>query len=137
MSLLMKLQNTIQRFLSGRNGVDILSRDLNLFALFLMILDSFFNTHVIYWVGLLTFAIAIFRICSFNLAKRSAENMVYYNFRSNFITWFKSKKQHISSKKDYRYYKCSACSQKLRVPKGRGKIEITCPKCGVQFIKKT
>ena len=40
-------------------------------------------------------------------------------------------------KKIYRFYKCKQCKQKIRVPRGRGKIEITCPKCQNHFIKKT
>ncbi|MCR4675383.1 MAG: hypothetical protein K5675_10245 [Lachnospiraceae bacterium] len=40
-------------------------------------------------------------------------------------------------KKIYKFYTCSSCGQKVRVPKGKGKIEITCPKCKNTFIKRT
>ncbi|MFZ2537882.1 MAG: hypothetical protein WAX04_03145 [Oscillospiraceae bacterium] len=137
MDFLTKIRNHVQVFMYGRNGFDILSRDLNLFGFFLMLLDSLFRTHVIYWIGMLLFLIAIYRICSRNIAKRSAENRTYVAFRTPIIQWFKNQWQQFSNRKYYCYYKCSSCSQKLRVPKGKGKIEVTCPKCGKRFIKKT
>lgn len=137
MNFLTQIRNKIQNFLVGRNGVDILSRDLSLFGLILMILDLFTITHIIYWIGVLFLIISIFRICSRNITKRSAENSFYFTKRSKFINWFKNKKKHMSSKKHYRYYNCTSCNQKVRVPKGKGKIQITCPKCGFKFIKKT
>ena len=40
-------------------------------------------------------------------------------------------------RKLYHYYRCPKCRQKLRVPRGRGRIQISCPRCGTQFIKKS
>ncbi|MCD7981014.1 MAG: zinc-ribbon domain-containing protein [Clostridiales bacterium] len=40
-------------------------------------------------------------------------------------------------RKIYKFYMCPHCSQKVRVPKGKGRIEITCPKCRTTFIKTT
>ena len=39
--------------------------------------------------------------------------------------------------KTHRVYICpnKSCGQKIRVPKGKGKIEITCPKCGTEVCK--
>ena len=45
--------------------------------------------------------------------------------------------QRFALRKTYRYFSCPHCRQQVRVPKGRGKISITCPKCGTQFIKKS
>lgn len=137
MNFLNKLKSQVQRFFIGRNGVDILSRDLNFFALALMLLDSILGTFVIYWIGLLIFVIAIFRMCSKNIRKRSTENNTYIAFRTPIISRFKNRKKRSVDKKNYRYYKCSSCRQQLRVPKGKGKIEIACPKCGSKFTKIT
>jgi len=134
---LTQMRYRLQQWMYGRNGTDFLSRDLNILALSLMILGSLFRSHIVYWLGLLFFAVAFYRICSRNIAKRSAENSAYLSLRSQFINWFKKIKQKFVSRKYYRFYKCSSCKQKLRVPKGKGKIEITCPKCGLHFIKKT
>lgn len=137
MDFLSRIRNRMQSFLSGRNGFDILSRDLNFFALFLMLLDSILKTRVIYFIGLLLFIFAIYRVCSRNIAKRYAENRKYIALRTPIIQKVKNGWQQFSNRKYYRYYKCSSCKQKLRVPKGKGKIKISCPKCGLQFIKKT
>ena len=37
----------------------------------------------------------------------------------------------------YRVFGCPGCSQLLRVPKGNGRIEITCPRCGNVFDGKS
>lgn len=46
-------------------------------------------------------------------------------------------KQHAQERKHFKFFKCPACHQKIRVPKGKGRIEITCPRCGEKFVKKT
>ena len=50
---------------------------------------------------------------------------------------FRSLKDQWANRKVYHYYRCPKCRQKLRVPRGRGRIQISCPRCGTQFIKKS
>lgn len=40
-------------------------------------------------------------------------------------------------KKIYRYFSCPQCGQSVRIPRGHGKVEITCPKCSAVFQKRT
>ena len=49
----------------------------------------------------------------------------------------KKKQEYASQRKDYRFFKCPTCKQKVRVPKGKGKIKIHCPRCHNDFIKKS
>ncbi len=137
MNFLSKLRYRMQGWMVGRNGSDTLSRDMNILALVLMLSGSLFHVSALYWVGFGLFVLTMFRIFSRNRVRRSAENTAYYGWRGRAKTWFYMQKQHLASKRYYRFYKCSSCKQKLRVPKGKGKIAITCPKCGVSFIKKT
>lgn len=137
MSFLTQMRYRLQQWMYGRNGIDVLSRDLNILALAFMLLDYLLKTHIINWLGLLILAVNIYRICSRNIAKRATENQAYLTFKGHFENWFIKKKKLFSDRKYYRFYKCSSCKQKLRVPKGKGKIEITCPKCGLHFVKKT
>ncbi|MFA9381114.1 MAG: hypothetical protein ACERKO_08640 [Acetanaerobacterium sp.] len=137
MGFLSQMRDRLQRWMYGRNGADQLSRDLNIIALALMVLDFVLRTQIIYWVGLLFFFVALFRMLSRNLIKRSAENMKYYNLKSAVKNWVGTKRKHFASRKYYRYYTCTTCGQRLRVPKGKGKIEISCPKCASRFVKKT
>ena len=52
--------------------------------------------------------------------------------RVSLFTWLGG-----ANRKLYHYYRCPQCRQKLRVPRGRGRIQISCPRCGTQFIKKS
>lgn len=137
MGFFSQLRYRLQGFMYGRNGVDILSRDLNVLAFILMLLDLFLRTYVIYWVGLLVFVISLFRVLSRNVVRRSAENLKYLTLRNRVKEWFTTKRRQFADRKYYRYYTCAACKQKLRVPKGKGKIEISCPKCGNHFVRIT
>ncbi len=136
MNFLSRLRYHLQRFMYGRNGVDLLSRDLNILGLIFMVADLFLHSYVLYVLGLVCFFIAVFRSLSRNIAKRAAENSRYFNMRNRVKNWFVAKRQEFVDRKVYRYFRCATCNQRLRVPKGRGKIEITCPKCKSRFIKK-
>jgi hypothetical protein len=68
---------------------------------------------------------AIFRMLSRNTYKRYQENRKYLRLVERL------------KDRDHRYYDCPRCRQPVRVPKGKGKIAITCPKCKEKFIKKT
>ncbi len=137
MSFLSRLRYNLQRFMYGRNGVDLLSRDLNILGLIFMLADLFLHSYILYVLGLVCFFLSVFRSLSRNIAKRSAENSRYFKMRNRVKNWFTSKRQEFAGRKVYRYFRCATCSQRLRVPKGRGSIEITCPKCKSRFIKKT
>ena len=67
----------------------------------------------------------LYRFLSRNLEKRILENR-------SFLTW----KTRIKDRQN-RYYRCPNCKQTVRVPKGRGKICIKCPKCSEKFIRKS
>ena len=78
-----------------------------------------------------------FRVFSKNTAKRYQENQTYVNFRYRVITKMHKMKKEFADRKVYRFYRCPMCKQKVRVPKGRGRIAITCPKCREEFIRKS
>ena len=80
---------------------------------------------------------AYFRMFSKNIAKRSAENQWYLQKELKVKGFFQKKKRKLQSRKQYHIYKCPNCKQKIRVPRGRGKIAITCRKCGNEFIRKS
>ena len=75
--------------------------------------------------------------------KRHKENDFYMRYMGtvvNFVRLQKLKlKMFVKSKKDkeYVYFVCSTCRQVIRVPKGKNKVSIRCPKCGTTFIKRT
>ena len=78
-----------------------------------------------------------FRIFSKNFNKRYAERQSFLDYSNKVKTYLNNKNKMKKEKQVYAFFKCPSCKQKVRVPKGRGKISIHCPKCGVDFIKKS
>ena len=120
----------------GRYGNDQFNRFLIICAMVSIVL-SFFLGQVFY---ILAFAIMIytyFRMFSKNISKRSAENQWYLVRERKVRNWLDKKKRELAQRKVYHIYKCPNCRQKIRVPKGRGRIAITCRKCGTEFVKKS
>ena len=62
---------------------------------------------------------------------------IYYAVKDRIRSKFSSLRDQWNNRKLYHYYRCPQCRQKLRVPRGRGRIQISCPRCGTQFIKKS
>ena len=84
--------------------------------------------------GLIIFAYV--RMLSKKPEKRREENKVYLYRRNSVLAFFKIFWRKLKEGKTYRFYKCPKCAVVLRIPKGAGTIQITCPKCGEKFIKK-
>lgn len=132
-----KFQNALYRFMMGRYGSDQFNMFLLILAIVLMILNLFFirNTFLstIVWLILIY---SLFRTYSRNIYKRKVENDKYLSLiqpiqkRINIIK--KNREDH-----EHKYFLCPECKQTVRVPKGRGKITITCPKCNHKFDKKS
>ena len=78
-----------------------------------------------------------FRMFSKDYSRRSAENRWYLNKTYKIRSKFAGLKNWMAQSKDYHIYKCPSCKQKSRIPRGKGKIEIRCPKCSTTFIKRS
>lgn len=120
---------SIRRFMAGRYGTDRLNMTLLSVALVLVLVYSFVgNSTVKLILWILSYALmfwAIFRSLSRSTYKRYEENR-------RFLQFFDQIKD-----RQHRYYNCPKCRQRVRVPRGKGKIAITCPKCREKFVKKT
>lgn len=126
---LAKLSASFQRFMAGRYGTDRLNMVILCAGLVACLVSAFFRVPQ---VNLLLTAVsyalmiwAIFRSLSRNTYKRYQENR-------KFLQFFDRLKD-----REHRYYDCPKCRQIVRVPRGKGKISITCPKCREKFIRKT
>ena len=119
----------IRRFMAGRYGTDKLSLAILGAALVLSVISTFLGTSMAHLVlTLLSYALmywALFRVFSRNTYARYEENR-------KFLRFFDQLKD-----RQHRYYDCPRCRQQVRVPRGKGKISITCPKCREKFIKTT
>ncbi len=125
-----------QRFMSGRYGFDQLNGFLCILSLILVVLGAWLSGFL-YWLGLALLLWCYYRIFSRNIQKRYAENMKYLSLQNQAKDWLARQKLRFDQRKVYRYFKCPHCRQSIRVPRGRGRISITCPKCGTSFIKKS
>ena len=137
----MRLRNRFIRFMYGRNGVDQLGQAESFVLLALVILGLFFGRvpvvrSILYIVVLAGFIHMYFRMFSKNIAKRQKENQWFCNWRYQFAIRRNKRRVRREQRKIYSYFKCPMCKQKVRVPKGRGKVCITCPKCRQEFVRK-
>ncbi len=139
-----RMIESLQRFMYGRYGTD----QLNVALLVLSFLYAFFVGRApLPWLVLLGYipmVWVVFRMFSRNIVRRRAENdkfMKLWNPVKRFFKrgfgWCKIRVNRIKDSKTHRYFHCPDCKQTVRVPKGRGKIIIRCPKCGKEFPKTT
>ena len=131
------MRQKFMRFMQGRNGADELSKALNIVTIVLLILSMITGWTILYILALALLVYMYFRIFSKNIPKRYAENQIYRNFRYDMTIKWNNRKKQWAQRKIYRFYRCPICKQKVRVPRGRGRICITCPKCRTEFVKKS
>jgi LSD1 subclass zinc finger protein len=127
----------LKKFMTGRYGVDQLTLAIMGVSILFSVLSIFINNHVLDIINVIILIIVFYRIFSKNVSKRYQENMKFLNAWNFIKNKTKNKLKMIKDLKHYRFYKCSNCRQTLRVPKGKGKISITCPKCKTVMIKKS
>lgn len=127
------------RFMQGRYGVDTFSKFLLVVGLVVVLLSSFIGGRAVdticYVVGWAVIIYCYYRMFSKNVTKRYAENQTFLAKTYKIRCFFQSKKNEWKQRKVYHIYKCPSCGQKIRIPKGKGKIEVRCPKCTTTFIK--
>ena len=130
------MKEKLYRFMMGRYGNDQFNRFLMILAMICFIL-SLFRVPGVYLIGLLCLIYAYFRMLSRNTYKRSLENNKYLQYEYKVKRGFAGVKRNMQQRKTHHIYKCPSCRQKIRIPRGKGKIEIRCPKCGQTFMKKS
>lgn len=131
------MKEKFQRFMMGRYGADEFSRFLLVLMCVAVVLSFFIRGPIINILLLALIFYCYFRMFSRNHPKRYAENQKYLGVKNKIFHIFNREKDIAKQRKDYHFYTCPNCKQKIRIPKGKGKIEITCPKCRTQFIKKS
>lgn len=124
-------------FMQGRYGFDALSKATLIAALVCYFLSAFPFLGFFYFLYILLIAITFIRCFSKNIGARSKELYKYYNIKNKFTGWFNLKKKIWNERKTHRYFKCTKCKAVLRVPKGKGKIEVKCRVCGEKSIRKS
>lgn len=126
----------LQNFMKDRYGVDTLGMFLVCCVLAINLIESF--TGIVYFsiISFTLLVFAIYRIFSKNIVKRRIENDKYSAMMIILKRYWKVLKNNITDK-SYRYYLCPDCHQMVRVPKGHGKVIVTCPNCHKKFEKRS
>ena len=109
-------------------------------ALVLLIVNLFVRGvvgQILYFLVLAVLVYNIFRMFSKNTAARYKENVAYLKVKNRVVGRYANLRRRIRESKTHRFYKCPTCKTTVRVPKGKGKIRITCPKCGASFVRKS
>ena len=130
------IRNALQRFMYGRYGTD----QMNIFLIGVyLVLHLFYiltEVPIFYWVSFSLLIYVLFRTLSRNLEKRRGENVRFLQKAGPVIQWFRFRRT-VHRDKEHRYFKCPSCGQHLRVPRGKGKITVTCRSCGASFQEKS
>lgn len=131
------MKEKFRKFMIGRYGVDSLSKFMLGTAVVLLVFAMGFRNNFLNTLACLLVLLCYFRMFSRNYQKRAEENQKFLELKGKAATFLKREKEYFEQRKTHHIYKCPSCKQKIRVPKGKGKICITCPKCHIEFIKKS
>lgn len=126
-----KFTYKLMQFMSGRYGFDTMGRDLFVLSFLLIALDILIPGNIASLIATVMMVFAVYRMLSRNTAKRQAEQNWYMSHIGGRLYDF-TQRDH----EHYRYFRCPSCHQTLRAPKGKGRIRITCSRCGHVFEKK-
>lgn len=132
-----QLAQKLQQFMVGRYGNDEFTLFLSIAGLILGLLANFKYLGFLYYIGAILIFFGLFRTLSKNYNARRKELNWYLLWSAKPKAEIKLLINRIQERETHKYFKCKKCKAVLRVPKGRGKIEITCPKCRAKVIKKT
>lgn len=144
--------NWFHRFMVGRYGSDSLTIALLVLYFIVMLIAGLFQLFILELLGIALILWACFRMLSRNIPKRRKENEWFLRTFAPVIAWVKNasiraqgsamrrqqkaakKAAEKAERKNFCHFTCEQCGQILRVPRGKGKIRIHCPKCGHEFI---
>ncbi len=161
----MRLMDRFRQWMIGRYGSDQLNIALLVVYVILSIVLSFTGSVIVLALSYVLFVVIFYRMFSRNISKRTAENQKFMKIYGPIRSKLPHRNGRSSSgyygqnpygnpygagsqrrtksygkpktDKNHKIFQCGKCGQMIRVPKGKGKIAITCPSCKQEFIKRT
>lgn len=132
------LSQQIGDFLQGRNGLDELSLFLLEIAVILFVLNTLlFHQLLLSWLIRFLVVYIVFRCMSYNISARRKESYAVVSKLGVFRLCISQPLLFVKEVKDYKHLSCAQCHQHMRVPRGKGIIRVTCPKCNHTFESKS
>jgi len=123
--------------MTGRYGGDQLALFLLAISLVLSLTGDLLRLPSFILLSYIPLGLVLFRMLSRNIFKRRMENEKFMAWIRPMVSWLNQLKRNWAEAKNYRFYHCPNCKQRLRVPRGKGKLIIICPKCRTEFKGKT
>ena len=136
-NFLAKLQANLVSFMMGRNGPDSLARTFLWAGIILTFIEAFTGVGIFSLLGLACLLYSLFRCFSRNIPARARENAAFLSKTSGIRTAWRRFNARWDERKTKKFIKCPQCRQSLSVPKGKGKLRVTCPKCHNKFDVKS
>ena len=130
------LMNFFRKLMYGRYGSDQLSFFLLILYVVLILLSGLPHMGVLSWAALAVLLWDLFRMFSRRIDRRRAENARFLTLAGPAVRWVRMRVT-VFRDKEHRYFRCPNCGQYLRVPRGKGKINVTCRNCGASFEEKS
>lgn len=132
-----RFRASLDRFMQGRVGVDELSRALVVAAIVLLVLELVTGVGLFSLLGLVCIVVAAVRSLSRNAAGRARECEAYRKAAARPRRWATLARKNWEGRKTARYFTCPGCGCILSVPKGKGKLRVTCPRCHAQTTRRS
>lgn len=134
------MRNWLSRVMYGRYGADQLGRAISVVICVLAVvalIGAKTWLRFLWYPALLGLIYNYYRMFSRNIYKRQQENQWYLTRTDGLRRKLRLKKDQFRQRQDYKFFTCPQCSTTVRVPKGKGTITITCPKCRNKFTRKS
>lgn len=119
-----------QNFMQGRNGLDELTKVVYAGSIIVYVISLFTGSSLLYYLAIAGIVYGVSRVFSKDVLNRQAENRKLIQK----MDFYKTRQEQ---RKTHKIFKCKGCGRKIRVPRGKGKIEVTCPVCGHKEIHRT
>lgn len=132
-----KLREQFRRFMVGRYGTDELNRFLTILTLIFVALHLMVKSSILFWMEAACLSVVYLRMFSRNTGRRFQENQAYLRYAFYGREWIRSLRFRLKEGSRYKIFKCPRCGQKLRIPRGHGRISIHCKTCGNEFLGKS
>ena len=133
----MNVKEKLIRFMYGRYGVDSFGKFLLVIGLITLFLSGSEDRLIFILISWMILIYEYYRMFSKDIYRRSAENQWYLNKTAKLRNFFYRQKNLMMQRRTHHIYKCPYCRQKIRIPRGKGRVEIRCPRCSTTFIKKS